>query len=666
MKFWKILILTLIAALAVASVYAANVKMDVYPSNNAAEPNEDFVVFGYVYDSASIDDSNIKLKVYDDDGNLIDSYTPRFHTLSGNEPSREGYFYSSIDINSYGDYDLKLKIDGTTEASQSISIESMNDREVKINDFDAYISGNNIVFNIEVENRDNDDHEVKIYLQGENNFKSPKTFTIDLDAGEKEDVRKTYSVSEFGNHDFMVVAQAKTDSGSKESYSTAKYVFLEADYSYDYYDYNYDYTYSEPVYYNYPAYGYGNLVITDIKLDTAVFYPGDIVEGKVYITNVGSHESQYRFEYVYGNTAYKMGDVGYVMPKETDVQDIVIEIPDAETLKLTAKVISGVTETEERTYLVSQKIKYFSPVLSQNELYVDAGENAAVNITLKNRGNEDDTYSIDVNGWDFYKVQTSAFVKAGSQETVELVFEVPESSKVGKYPIVLDIVNSNGVHRSETVQLAVIKSEAEQSGVVFEDKIENHYFEEGETISYALTVTNKELDDKDYFVEVDADNADVAIEPESFKLEYEGSRQVEISVTPAENKDHNVDIKVYANGERIFKNAVPIEYTENKQRQISGLTGFAIWEGQPWMPGIYMLALIGLISLGYMGYRFVNEKKKTEQIVKYNVQKPIQPASANQNTAAGTPPQQYSQWTVPRNPQAPRNDYPEDSFMKRF
>ncbi|MDD5181795.1 MAG: hypothetical protein PHC66_01330 [Candidatus Nanoarchaeia archaeon] len=681
MKFLKILALIVMMAGVIASAQAIDAKMDIYPSNNIAQPGEDFLVFGYVYSSDIIEDSDIKIKIYNDDDHLVDTYSPRVFALNGADSAREVYFYSMIDIDTEGDYDIVLKVEGSTEAKQSVDVGDISDRDVVISDFDYRISGSRITFDVKVLNKDDSDHEVTVYLQGDKNFNSPKTFTIDVNEGETETVSKAYSTSDFGSNEFMVACQAKANSGSKNAYSAPDYVLVDNNYvySYDYtYDYNYDsdeYQYYNGYVYTYPSYGYGNVIISNIELDTNVFYPGDVVEGKVFIRNVGSSESQYRFEYTYDNQIFKMGEVGYVLPGQTAEQDIAIEIPDTDTFKLSAKVISGTTDLEEKTYMISHKLKYFTPYFSAEDISVNVGENSTIDVTIKNRGNEDDSYSIKVSGWSFYKLgQESLALVSGSEKTIPLSIEVPESADMDTYPIIVDIVNSDGMHRTKTIELSVTKPESKQSDVVFKDEVANHYFEANETIAYTMIITNLESADKEYYVEADAAGIQFAIAPEAFTLGSMDSKEVTISATPSGAKDYKPQFSVFANGEEIFSKTVQLNYTENKQGTISGLTGFAIFEGKAWMPAVYMLALIGMITIGYIGYRIVNERAKAEKVVQSNeTQKPATQATkpATQVQPQLTPEQmkaqQYmSQWPREQRDMSPKTDYPEDSFMRRF
>lgn len=695
MNIWKILALVLITVGAIASAQAMDVKMYSQPYNTMA-PGEDFLVYGYIYSDNIVDQSDVRLKIYDDADNLVDTYTPHITTLNGEDSAKNVYFYDWIDISSTGNHEIKLKVNGETQETHRINIKSMGAREVKVTNLDYAISGDRIIISMDVENMDNEDHDVKVYLYGERNFDSPKSFEMELDADEQDEVTKTYALSDFGSQNFILVAEAKTDSGNVEGYGTPDYDFVDSDeygnYYYDYsYDYGYNYDYNE-YYYDYPSYPRygGNVIITGIELNTQVFYAGDVVEGTAYLKNVGSSESQYKFEYIYNNQAFKMGDVNYILPGETATQNIAIEVPDADSFKLTAKATSGTVDTEERTYMISHRLKYFMPYVSSETLYLNAEQNATLNLTIKNMGTEDDSYKVTVSGWGFYKIAQDSFaLSAGSQKVVPITIEVPATADMDKYTITVDVANADNVHKTRTVKLSVIQPESRQSEVVFNDSVENQYFEENETVTYAIKVTNLETAEKDYFVEADAGNATVDVSYAAFALEQGDTKEVKIAVTPSDKETHAVAMKIYANGELIFNDEVDLQYTADKQKAISGMTGFAIFEGKAWMPAVYMLALIGVITIGYIGYRVVNEKAKTEAVVQYNeTQKAnVKPSDEVRRTSTQTSPQltpeqirmqnYMNQWPREQMPAdefqrnsaprlQPKTDYPEDSFMRRF
>ena len=672
MKIFKILFVML-ALLFVVSVASASVKMDVYPSEGI-DKNHDFLVFGYVNNGDKISSDDLEIRIYSNNGDLYKKVEPYFYGTYDNTYDYSGFFYKKISVGTVGKYEVKLRVNGYSESSETIDVRDLADKETEITNLDYSISGSSIKFYADVKNTDTKEHSITVYLKGENNFNTPGKMKISVAAGDTEKVSGTFPLSDFGSGEFIVAAYAKTESDELIGYSEPDYVIVDSyynynndDYSYNY-DYNYDYNYEYDYGYYYPTPS-GNVDIVSIEIQDQVFYPGDVVNGIVTIRNYGSYESQYKFDYVVNNQVFKKGDVGYVEPYYTADEQIAIEVPDAESFKVTARVYgygSNIMDSMEKTFLVSQKLKYFSPYLSENTKTVIAGENTTIKLSIRNKGNLDDTYKIDLDGCEKYTMENQVSVTAGKEKEVNITFEVPAEAYVGTYPVIIDVCNTQDVCRTKNFELKVGKPEALQSSIVWNDSQNFQYFEENETLEYKFTVTNLELTHKDYVVSVGVKDAEVDVSDDVFTLTPNESTEVTIGITPAKDADVTAAITVKAEGEQVLEKEVKMGYTEDKEAAL-GLAGFAFFETSGvYRPGLFILAAIGAVALVFLVYRFVHQGLEYQRVKMYEtpqVRAPMQPPPV-QRAYPGVNQQLASRplQLAPRQPEG----YSPDSFMRQM
>ena len=592
-KLLTIMLLS-IAIFSVAFAYY-DVKMDVYPTDGI-DKGEDFLVFGYI-DSDDISSNDLEIRVYDDSNNLYTKIEPYFDN---------GFFYKEMDIDETGDYTVKLRVDGTTESTEDIEVDSIGSREVKISDFDYSISYDSIKFVMDIENTDSENHDITVYLKGMDNWDTPAKIKVNVDADDTEHVSRTYALSEFGYGNFIVAAYAKTDSSSHESYSAPEYVFVDA-----IQDGNDD-----------GASHTGQLDITDVELSKTIFYAGDIIDAYVTVKNYGSNEVQYKFEYIVGNEVYTAGDVGYIQGDSTGKLTVPVEVPDADSFKLTVKVWSNsFSDSYSNTYLISQRMKYMSITTDKESTVVGAGNDTVLKLTIKNRGNENDVYKIDVSGWEYYIMNDTVAINAAKNKTMDIVFEIPEDYRVGTYPVTVQVCNLEEFCRTKMFNLTVSKPESGQSMIAWNEKTVVKFKENGTAIVYEFNITNDGNREKSYIVKAKTSEGLASeISENAFTLESDEQRTIVLELTPAEQKNYTAEVKIASEGTVILDKEIKVEYSEHPEGD-SGLTGMFIngVEGS-YLPGLVALALIGVVFLVLTFYKQAKRRFWTEKVISY--QKP--------------------------------------------
>lgn len=365
------------------------------------------------------------------------------------------------------------------------------------------------------------------------------------------------------------------------------------------------------------------LQITNVSLSTYVFYPGDIVDATITVKNPNCHEVQFRLEYIVGNEIFKSGDIYFIQPNSTTEITVPIEIPDKDAFKLTVR-LSGFfsANTWSETYLVSQKFNYFSIIIDKSSALVEAGHNITLKLTIKNRGNENDTYKINVYGWDYYLTNNTVSVEAAKNKTVQIVYNIPKEVRVGTYPTTIEVCDLGGICRSKQFTITVTKPESEQSTVSFDDSMTLVKFNKtNKSITYIFTVTNLGDSEKNYTVLVQTDaNLTSSLSDNKFSLNPDAQKTFVLTLNPLTTENHTATITISSAGSEIFSKEFTLEYVE-KLSENQGITGMFVSSIQGiYLPGLIILAFIGAAFIVLTFYKQLKRKIWTEKVISY--QKP--------------------------------------------
>ena len=601
---FKIALLFVIALGILAPALAIDVKMDVFPYSDSVNPGDNFLVFGYIYSDDEIGDSDIKLKIYNGTGDLVKTEIPEVELINADN-SNNAYFYQMMGLSEIGQYDIKLKIDGNTEETANLDIGLTSSDVITITNTGYSINGDEITFDIGIKNTDTHDHDVTIYLKGENNFGSPTKLQIDVNAGDVEDVEKTYSLSDFGDGNFVVGIQAKTDD---DDYSDPSYliVYIENGNS----D-NSDENQTDTSDY------YGSLSITDVELSNDILYPGDVTDAYVTVKNSNNKETQFKLEYRVNNQLFRSGDVAYVQPNSKITVSVPVEVPDAEQIDFYVKVSNpSYSDTDSKVFLVLSTVKYFVISTENDSLYVELENKTSTYFDVRNRGNEEDTYKIDILGWDNYATNDTVIIGANKTKRINLTLDIASETPAKTYPIIIDVCNSEDSCKSKTVNLVISKSANQETSVNWSKSFEHVKFNSADKpITYVFNITNEVNQEKDYRIVIHAnENLTTDILENTFSLGLNEYKTIEFNLTPKNKENNTAELTIYAEDSKVLEKELLIEYDEH----YSGITGMFIGDiGGVYVPGLIALALIGTAFAVLTIYRELNKKVWTEKVISY-------------------------------------------------
>jgi hypothetical protein len=401
-------------------------------------------------------------------------------------------------------------------------------------------------------------------------------------------------------------------------YTAGSYeVILKVDGNAEATDYIYD---NDNIYNNYDYnYGHGNLAISNISLSTDVFYPGDIVDAQITVKNYGPNEDQYRLTYIVDNDVFKSGDVSYIQGNSADTITVPIEIPDADQFHLTVKASDLYnTVSNSEIFLISNKLKYFSISADKSQIFADAGNSSVLKLNIKNRGNENDMYTINIDGWNYYLMNDTVSIDSAKNKTVSIVLNVPAETRVGTYPIIMEVCNTENVCRTKSFELTVTKPESGQSAVAWNENLTSVMFNDtSKSIMYEFNVTNLGISEKDYTFSVGTDaNMTANVSAGTFKLKPDESKTITLALKPLTQENHTATVRISASGSEIFAKDLSIEYSERLGGM--GFTGMFISGTQgAYLPGLVILAFIGAVFLALTFYKQLRKRIWTEKVIAY-------------------------------------------------
>ena len=586
--------------MALSSVYAFqyDISLNALPATSSSSTatgceGSNILVFGHLTsldDSSAVLPEDLKIKVFDSDGDVVATYTPSYVDSSSNKFVFDGYFYEKIPL-SEGNYLVSISA-GDSKQFKIVNVRDDCDNSLEVVPIDYSIQDENIVLGLSIKNLDSANHDVQVVLVGDNGY--TRSFYISVNGDSTVLTSETIPLSQIGDNAIIGVQGFASDSAN--IISEPNYIQISSGKSGE--------THLREM-----------LEITNVSFSKKVFFPGDLIEGKLYIKNTGTTLAQYKFEYVYGNVLFSKGDTGYIEPGQTAVENFFIEVPKEDSFNVTFKVYNQYSEAVlTKTVLVSHKVKSFFVDLEKDTYDINESGSFTLNVTVYNTGTLDDVYTINVTNWSNYEIQENTLsVPAGLSKNFSINFIVPEGQRVGGYLPEITVCNTeaNCITKELTINVAV--PEEKQSEITWNDTQDNVTYSELNNISYTFGIKNIGNSDKQYRIEIDApEGLNYSIDEENFTLGVDESKNINFTLIPTEAENYNATLRVYANGEEIFTKELALNHTGGM------FTGMFISNvGGPYVPGLVALAVIGILALVYVGYIGVTRYVWTKKVLEY-------------------------------------------------
>ena len=367
--------------------------------------------------------------------------------------------------------------------------------------------------------------------------------------------------------------------------------------------------------------------INDIKMDTHSFMEGDVVEGTIFIENRDDKIQQYQLELVYDNKIFKQGTPRFIQPGETAEQNFFLELPNKESLWVTFRVHNERTSLEHRRhFLISLKTRDFNVDLNKNAEIFMPGETETFTIKLFNKGTLPDTYKISIENWDNFEIEQE-IIKLERFTSSEISFNVfvPENTLIGTYDLDIIICNLDNKCKTEKLEIQVYLPEREQSIIkIDENQLERQFSRTGEPIEFEFSVKNIGSEEKRYTFLIEREESKeeliINIGSPEFNIKSGETKTATFSLTPATTSDYVVFLAINAQGNRIYREKIEIEYTPG----FGALTGmfFSDIGGGVGGTGLIFTAVLIIGIGGYFLFRYMQTNVWKEKAVDYTEKHP--------------------------------------------
>lgn len=590
----KLLVLITVLCLVISLAYAENydASIQVYPTGIVSS-TEEIIIFGDIdsLDSTTgVYSTDIRLEVENENTNsLINTYAPDYiSTFERTSYLEDGFFFKKMTIGA-GDYLLRLRIEGITEAIRSFDVNSYS-RLAKLRLLDYTVYQDMITVKFSLENLDSSSHSYTVSFV-DAKLNSPTTYSVSVNAYSTSTFEREFDLDEFEMGNFILVAQAKESSGSETLSSNADYIIV----------------------YNSDKYSSGrNLVITNLTAPSQL-YTGDIAYMTTWVKNYGDKEASYRFEYVINNQLFRNGDVSYVQPGHTNAEKFFLEVPEGSLLYITVRAVTEDNAIERSSsYLVSTRTKQYTYALSDYSDNVFAGSSLTFNATIANTGNQNDSYRIKIIDWQDYNLDKESFLLQPNRfGSFKITLNTSKDMQIGEYPVLVNICNSADLCANKTFIMHIIKAEKDQNIVLFDLSQVNKTFTENGSVSYNITVKNIGVAEKNYAVGFEPELSPKII----FSVVPYDTKTVTFTLTPKNNTDQTVRVYLSAENTTIFTQDLNLAYREGGL-----LTGMFINIGKGYTPGLIILAVIGAAVLVYLVYGYFSNKAWLNKVDSFNYQ----------------------------------------------
>ena len=344
--------------------------------------------------------------------------------------------------------------------------------------------------------------------------------------------------------------------------------------------------------------------ITGYELERDIFFPGDVVEGTITIENRRSETLQYKVELIYNNKVFSQGTPRFLYADETVEQNFFLEIPDKDGVWVTFRVYNEDSSTQIRRYIfISSRKRDFSFNLDRSIEMLKPGETETFNLNIYNRGTLDDIYKISIENWEHFDMGEDVIkLKHHSSEKISMSISAPEDIRVGNYEIDLFVCNLKGTCKTEKIEILINRPEREQSLIIFDtENFERTFSRTREEIEFDLYIENIGADEKRYtiFIEKDDTEKDIIINFNNpdFTLGVGKNKNVSFLLSPIEPTDYTVYLVVNAEGNRIYREKIELEYNPG----LISITGM-FFSGDAGSVGGMGLILSALMIIGIGGY----------------------------------------------------------------
>ncbi|MCW1297021.1 MAG: hypothetical protein OH319_05055 [Candidatus Parvarchaeota archaeon] len=361
-----------------------------------------------------------------------------------------------------------------------------------------------------------------------------------------------------------------------------------------------------------------NFKLIDISTESDVVPPGKIFLTKLDIKNFDTRSAYVFVKFKVNDDVYEQGQILYLPSLVEIFPAFYVPAPkEPGFFKLEAIIYDYQNSSNVSKMMIVKPLMYdFAVSLYPIKNGTFSGENTSFVLEMANIGNYNDVYTIDLYGWDNFKIENSKVsLYANSKKDIRIDVYVPPETKKGIYTISAKVCSiTTQVCKIVESNLSVVASEKEQNIVRLEQT--TSIIKKDEKAIFSFSIRNKGNSNKNYLILVEPAlpenetwDGELKIEPNSFVLKPNEEMKIGVEIEPKKIGNFSFSYQIFSNGVMIDDGVLSFESVEVIP------IGYAIANIFKPSPTSILIALVLIIAiLLYLRWRGVIFKSKGELV----------------------------------------------------
>ncbi|OIR23352.1 MAG: hypothetical protein BEU00_00450 [Marine Group III euryarchaeote CG-Epi3] len=288
--------------------------------------------------------------------------------------------------------------------------------------------------------------------------------------------------------------------------------------------------------------------VSIVGLDTLSAKPEEQVNFTIKIENLGNGEDDIDLELIGGNSSWgQLGDSSFTLDANENDTTTLRVTPPKDTEAKNGYILTIKGTSEDGTTITTRNI--FVNVLQTYEVSVqvsgdsskkgDPGDELVFEITVKNKGNGEDTVSLSLEGGksSWGSIVDEVELVSGETKTVNLTVNIDDDATVGDNDIIVNGTSEDNPSAFDTGTVKVSVNKQFKVDVVVSSKSGDP----GSTVAYDVRIQNEGTGNDTFTVNIDDYPAGWSVDPVSFQVEdipAGGEKLVRLNVSIRSGEDN--------------------------------------------------------------------------------------------------------------------------------
>lgn len=357
-----------------------------------------------------------------------------------------------------------------------------------------------------------------------------------------------------------------------------------------------------------------NLHSVDLDVDSEVMImDNDVLHLKLNITNTGDFEEIYKIKYSFGGESKIISTPIILVPGMSAIKNIAIDMKlvenkDLDNYNLVSIIITnadGEKMMEFGKQILIKKTSFIPKLAWERQTkYLTQGDQISNNLTIKNDGNGQDTFTIKIENSGFASLNMVKNLEAGEQLTINVPIFAALDAKVGNNIITAEMCSISS-EECEKVSFSLKVSELMKydSDVIINKTVETMTSSEQGAV-FNLTIKNNEDSAKNYKLVITNEDLfeDLQITPIEQLVMVGDSAEFLIYALPKDSSVGQVEYEIIKGTEVFNSGNLTINYPN------SLMSGFFTLS-KAGSVGAIILGIGLLIGLSLLGVKIFNQSK---------------------------------------------------------